>query len=666
MAEGGSLPRCDEDFLTCILCLDLFSDPRTLPCLHTFCHKCLSALLSKNYSSPNNQKFKCPFCNEAHSIPSNGASGFRQDFRIKTLIDKMEASSTGSKSDGAMCKRHPQLPLDYYCTNARCKRAICKTCWTTDHQSHIVTPIVVDNGTVNNEIGICRDLLETNIKEIIVAKEMLSKSTREANDKIHKAFHKSHEVLISFEDKLMGTVKEHSKIEMDKLKSELDACLNLQEELNPKNLSNKTTKEQALYIKKVKENAASWNLIYSKPSIKGEALSKVDFLTIEYQNEALGKKVENGPVDMMKSVRISASAEHNESQVKQNDPAKEKSDTPTPNDHQGPAVLHIPSIQLHDPQEPDVLRFPSIRLHNHQELDVLHFPSVRLHSNLSNDILMKDTSLDSRRFKVHYMTFSPDHGLFLVQDNFMRGYGENPFRIPLKQRPWYPNGPVDILRCGRLDCLVEFDLKNGELRFFPAQRGPFPFQHSTANLKCKKQQISFSCIGGFVLYSHIKNGFTFVTALCATHRFPPNVIWTHCVPVAKMGPVCAAIDEQGSPFLVCVDLGSGIALRAVSDKACNEDNTLWVVTCLQLDSHALDIIDIVFDGKQFFVLNRCGNESCLYVVSKNGHPRGKVGINSQPLSIKGARKMAADQEFGQLFIATEDHMVHVFQVQYHY
>ena len=72
-----------EDFLSCSLCLGDFTDPRALPCLHTFCFDCLD--LYANTASGN--RLKCPICREEHQIPSNGVDGFRQDFRMKSFLE---------------------------------------------------------------------------------------------------------------------------------------------------------------------------------------------------------------------------------------------------------------------------------------------------------------------------------------------------------------------------------------------------------------------------------------------------------------------------------------------------------------------------------------------------------------------------------------------------
>lgn len=45
-----------EDYLTCVICFELFTEPKSLPCLHTFCEGCLKVLLDK---SPNKLELTC-------------------------------------------------------------------------------------------------------------------------------------------------------------------------------------------------------------------------------------------------------------------------------------------------------------------------------------------------------------------------------------------------------------------------------------------------------------------------------------------------------------------------------------------------------------------------------------------------------------------------------
>lgn len=50
-----------KDILKCFLCSGFYEDPKTLPCLHTFCKKCLlKNIQNKTTDLPK----KCPVCQE--------------------------------------------------------------------------------------------------------------------------------------------------------------------------------------------------------------------------------------------------------------------------------------------------------------------------------------------------------------------------------------------------------------------------------------------------------------------------------------------------------------------------------------------------------------------------------------------------------------------------
>ena len=63
MAEasaGASIQLGDVQQSTkCPICLDAFTDPRGLPCKHTYCLQCLHSLQQSNMS-----KMRCPVCKQ--------------------------------------------------------------------------------------------------------------------------------------------------------------------------------------------------------------------------------------------------------------------------------------------------------------------------------------------------------------------------------------------------------------------------------------------------------------------------------------------------------------------------------------------------------------------------------------------------------------------------
>ena len=51
--------------LTCTVCLEIFTDPKVLPCCHTFCLECLKGILGKSAAQEN---ISCPQCREEHKV----------------------------------------------------------------------------------------------------------------------------------------------------------------------------------------------------------------------------------------------------------------------------------------------------------------------------------------------------------------------------------------------------------------------------------------------------------------------------------------------------------------------------------------------------------------------------------------------------------------------
>ena len=51
------------DDLKCGICLELFQDPRSLPCLHTFCRECIQRSLNEE-----NHSLNCPVCRAKHKL----------------------------------------------------------------------------------------------------------------------------------------------------------------------------------------------------------------------------------------------------------------------------------------------------------------------------------------------------------------------------------------------------------------------------------------------------------------------------------------------------------------------------------------------------------------------------------------------------------------------
>ena len=59
MAKASSLAENLAKQLECAVCLEQYKEPKVLPCLHSFCKRCLEGLLTKHGLA---WKINCPSC----------------------------------------------------------------------------------------------------------------------------------------------------------------------------------------------------------------------------------------------------------------------------------------------------------------------------------------------------------------------------------------------------------------------------------------------------------------------------------------------------------------------------------------------------------------------------------------------------------------------------
>ena len=128
MAEHSSLRRQVSETVNCPICLENFKDPRSLPCVHSFCFQCLQGLY-QNRNPGNN--VSCPVCRKMFQIPQGGLKSLPLNFVLQNLI---EAKDRTSKETGTLCDKHSGKPLELYCFE--CKTNICVKCIAVSHQQH--------------------------------------------------------------------------------------------------------------------------------------------------------------------------------------------------------------------------------------------------------------------------------------------------------------------------------------------------------------------------------------------------------------------------------------------------------------------------------------------------------------------------------------------------
>jgi B-box zinc finger/zinc finger of C3HC4-type, RING len=207
----------------CAVCMNTFQDPRTLPCIHTFCLRCIKGFCRDKLSG---DCVACPICRTEFTVPGKGVDGLPKNFFIEQLKDISDTSSShcegcdesGSKQaakfcieckqrfcedcvgthrrmriskghrfveigDGegmraaagqvglasSYCDKHPEEALKLYCFD--CQAAICFMCFAEEHASHKCSDVnkvagefrqqmTLDVRKMTESISKCREMLK--------------------------------------------------------------------------------------------------------------------------------------------------------------------------------------------------------------------------------------------------------------------------------------------------------------------------------------------------------------------------------------------------------------------------------------------------------------------------------------------------------------------------
>ena len=133
-----------KEQVTCSICLDTYTKPKTIACLHTFCCECLE---KHALTSQRQGKFRCPQCQEEIGIPEgNRFDNLPTSFLHNSLLSLLAVRQTGDGSEiscGICKKKSAEIS---YCFD--CEKLMCPDCVNAHElfqaaafEGHKVTPV---------------------------------------------------------------------------------------------------------------------------------------------------------------------------------------------------------------------------------------------------------------------------------------------------------------------------------------------------------------------------------------------------------------------------------------------------------------------------------------------------------------------------------------------
>uniref|UniRef100_A0AAV2LF38 Tripartite motif-containing protein 2 n=1 Tax=Knipowitschia caucasica TaxID=637954 RepID=A0AAV2LF38_KNICA len=250
-SEGSTIPspvvrQIDKQFLICSICLDRYDNPKVLPCLHTFCERCLL-----NYIPAHSLTLSCPVCRQTSILPEKGVAALQNNFFITNLMDVLQRTpDRHSPHDPTLdhvspvrpaqllsCPNHGGSVMEFYCPP--CETAMCQECTNGEHGEHPTVPLrdVVEQHKASLQDQLCA--VKTRLPEIDSAlhtlSEILLQLTQQKSsieDHLHSTFDELHKTLNVRKSVLLMELEVNYGLKHKVLQAQLDTLLSGQEGIN--------------------------------------------------------------------------------------------------------------------------------------------------------------------------------------------------------------------------------------------------------------------------------------------------------------------------------------------------------------------------------------------------------------------------------------------------
>jgi len=222
-----------DDITECPICTEVYTDPRVLPCGHTYCLKCIREW---SRDKQPGDKLACPLCRKEFTLPSSGVENLPKNFFVTNFLQMKELSGIESKASGceacsdgkatgvsvatvycvecqqklcqdcaeyhkkfsvtrrheivelgsealslklplSMCEKHADKYLEIYCFD--CKLVVCMICYINTHSKHKCSGVNEIEDEFREQMTVDAEKVADGVDKY---REMLAKIEKEVND----------------------------------------------------------------------------------------------------------------------------------------------------------------------------------------------------------------------------------------------------------------------------------------------------------------------------------------------------------------------------------------------------------------------------------------------------------------------------------------------------
>ncbi|XP_046581265.1 probable E3 ubiquitin-protein ligase MID2 [Haliotis rubra] len=124
--------KLTDNYLTCAICTEVFTDPATLQCNHTFCKSCLLKYTKTQSEAIQAKSILCPSCRQQTKVTNPGSpveewvSQLKPSHVIQSLMDDF-ASECKDSNICSVCKENGEIiPASLWCSS--CESGFCVRC----------------------------------------------------------------------------------------------------------------------------------------------------------------------------------------------------------------------------------------------------------------------------------------------------------------------------------------------------------------------------------------------------------------------------------------------------------------------------------------------------------------------------------------------------------